>query len=207
MWEEPDKFWYKMPPVVKVSMGEDAINPATNRTKLCNAAFLKGIAMIYYQHGVVLTHNNHYISNEDCCSPWWRLCWGSTCCCSEGRPPRPKCAECNLRCPCSYFCFSFRSCIFFDSPIAGHSFGVLCAAHRNIHCSVAVIWKQVTIVTWTGKFPPLYMRHFYWVTFYLGASFWFAFGLKLHCQTVEFHAKLPKIKGLRWWVWVGKKHP
>ena len=37
--------------------------------------------------------------------------------------------------------------IFFDSPIAGHSFGVLCAAHRNIHCSVAVIWKQVTIVT------------------------------------------------------------
>ena len=59
-----------MPPVVKVSMREDAINPATNRTKLCNAAFLKGIAVRYYQqHGVVLTHNNHNISNEDCCSP------------------------------------------------------------------------------------------------------------------------------------------
>lgn len=26
-------------------------------------------------------------------------------------------------------------------PIAGHSFGVLCAAHKNIHCSVAVICR------------------------------------------------------------------
>ena len=28
--------------------------------------------------------------------------------------------------------------------MAGHSLGVLCAAQRKIHCSVAVIWLQVS---------------------------------------------------------------
>lgn len=32
--------------------------------------------------------------------------------------------------------------------MAGHSFGVLCAAHRKIHCSVAVIWVQVEGKHW-----------------------------------------------------------
>lgn len=32
--------------------------------------------------------------------------------------------------------------------MAGHSFGVLCAAHKKIHCSVAVIWVQVDGKHW-----------------------------------------------------------
>ena len=144
-----------MPPVVKVSMREDAINPATNRTKLCNAAFLKGIAVRYYQHGVVLTHNNHYISNEDCCSPWWRLCWGSTCCCSEGRPPRPKCAECNLRWPCSNFCFFFRSYILWFTYCRAllrcfvrrtQKYPLLCCCHLEAGYNCYMNWEISTTV-------------------------------------------------------------
>ena len=188
---------------MKVSMREDAINPATNRTKLCNAAFLKGITVRYYQHGVVLTHNNHYISNEDCCSPWWRLCWGSTCCCSEGRPPRPKCAECNLRWPVLIFVFPLNHIYSLIHLLQGTP-SVFCAPHTEI--STALLLSSGSMLPLLHELGNFHFNTS-WVTFYLGASFWFAFGLKLHCQTVEFHAKLPKIKSLRWWVWVGKKHP
>ena len=74
---------------------------------------------------------------------------------------------------------------------------VFCAPHTEI--STALLLSSGSMLPLLHELGNFHFN-ISWVTFYLGASFWFAFGLKLHCQTVEFHAKLPKIKSLRWWV-------
>jgi hypothetical protein len=76
-----------------------------------------------------------------------------------------------------------------DGDPAGKILVAVEQARRPIQCVSSVIYGWALFwrfVSSTQEYPLLCCCH-------LGASLWFAFSLKLHCQAIELHAKLPEM--------------